>query len=87
MPYIVLVEDWAEKELAKIDKSERQPILKKLAQLQNDDPARHLKKGLPFFVAEAGQYRICFNVDDKKMEKRVYFIGSHKDYEKWHRQK
>jgi len=37
--------------------------------------------GLPNFVIETGQYRICF----RKKENIIFiiFAGNHKQYEKW----
>jgi mRNA-degrading endonuclease RelE of RelBE toxin-antitoxin system len=82
MNYLVELEKLPRKQLKKIDKSEKTKILKKLIQLEKENPARHLEKGLPFFVVEVGQYRICFELTEKK--KKVYFIGNHKEYEKWY---
>jgi mRNA-degrading endonuclease RelE of RelBE toxin-antitoxin system len=81
MKYKILLESFAEKQLSKMDGSVRVPILKKLNQMEKEIPARHLKKGLPYFVSEIGQHRIAFKM--KENEKQIYFIGNHKEYEKW----
>ncbi|MFH1224205.1 MAG: hypothetical protein V1676_00190 [Candidatus Diapherotrites archaeon] len=84
MAYAVMLDPAAERQLGRIDKASRLRILKKLVSLEKENQARHLEKGLPFFVAEAGQFRICFKVQENGKEKRVYFIGNHKEYEKWY---
>jgi len=44
---------------------------------------RHEKYGINYFVDEIGQYRILFVSDEKSKIRRFYFIGDHKDYEKF----
>jgi mRNA-degrading endonuclease RelE of RelBE toxin-antitoxin system len=87
MTYKVQLESEAEAQLDNIDKSTRIKLLKKLIRLQEENLSRHLKKGLPFFVAEVGQYCICFKIEEQLQEKRVYFIGKHKEYAKWYKAK
>jgi mRNA-degrading endonuclease RelE of RelBE toxin-antitoxin system len=70
----------------KLDASVQRGIFKKILQLQQDDnpvPARHLRHGLPYFVMEVGQYRVCFKRDESEKEIKLFFAGKHKDYEKW----
>ncbi|MBI2598459.1 MAG: hypothetical protein HYW50_04655 [Candidatus Diapherotrites archaeon] len=66
---------------SKMDSSEKQRIWKKIQQLKALETARHLKRGLPYFVVESGQCRIAFKEEGKK--RTVYFAGNHKQYEKW----
>lgn len=66
---------------SKMDSAERNRIWKKIQQLKLLTKARHLKRGLPFFVAESGQYRICFKQEESI--RTIYFAGNHKQYEKW----
>ncbi len=66
---------------AKMDKSQQARIWKKIQSLKTRPSARHLKKGVPFFVLETGQYRICF--EEKGKARIVMFAGTHKQYEKW----
>ena len=40
--------------------------------------------GLPYFVIEVGQYRIVYKYYEEKELKIIYFIGTHKEYEKWY---
>ena len=82
-PYSIEFADGWEKCFSKFDASVKQRLMKKILQLQYDLPARHLKKGLPFFVLELGQHRICYALDEKHSLKRLHFVGDHKQYEKW----
>ena len=66
-----------------LDKSVRDRILAKMEQLRHEHSSRHLKQA-PIFVEEVGQYRICFKIDEKERMKIFYFVGDHKDYEKWY---
>ena len=83
MPFAVFLEDEAKEQLADLDNSVRIKVLKKLKQLEIKDVGRHLEKGLPHFVEEVGQYRIAFVLKLEISEKRVVFIGDHKEYETW----
>jgi len=58
-------------------------IWKKIQQIKNGLKGRHLGYGLPFFVEEVGQNRICYISDDKNMIRSIHFAGDHKDYESW----
>lgn len=73
------VEGW-NKFFNKLDKSEKEKIWKKICQLKALENARHLRHGLPFFVLEIGQYRICF--EEKGKTREIMFAGNHKQYEK-----
>ncbi|MBI4399818.1 hypothetical protein HY570_03635 [Candidatus Micrarchaeota archaeon] len=44
---------------------------------------RHGKYGLEFFIDEIGQYRVCFTSNEKSKLRMFYFIGDHKEYEKF----
>ena len=67
---------------SKMDSTEQDKIWKKIQQLKNPVKARHLKHGIPLFVKEVGQYRICFREKEKIRE--ILFAGNHKQYEKWY---
>ena len=44
----------------------------------------HKKHGVPFFSDRIGpNYRICFSSDENTKKRKFYFIGDHKEYEKW----
>ena len=60
-------------------------IAKKIAKLVHLEKIRHLGHGLPFFVVEANQYRICF--EEKERMRTIVFVGNHKQYEKWYSEK
>ena len=79
---VVFHEKW-DRHFSKLDKSMKKRVMKKILQLQYGVPARHLKKGLPFYVSEIGQYRLCYSIDEKKKTKIIFFVGKHKEYEKW----
>ncbi len=83
MSFAIVLETEAEEQLGNLDNSVRLRIFKKLKQMEIKDNARHLKKGLPHFVEEVGQYRIAFILRQELNEKRIAFIGTHKEYDKW----
>jgi len=58
-------------------------VVKKLKQILNGLPGRHLKHGLDYFVEEVGQHRICYKTFEERKVRRFYFVGDHKDYERW----
>jgi len=58
-------------------------VWKKIKQILSGLPARHLQHGVNFFVEEVGQYRICYKSFEDRKIRRFYFVGKHKDYEKW----
>ncbi len=44
----------------------------------------HKKYGVPFFSDWIGpNYRVCFTCDEDKNKRIFYFIGDHKEYERW----
>ncbi|MFH0986802.1 MAG: hypothetical protein V1911_02000, partial [Candidatus Micrarchaeota archaeon] len=77
---IKFADGW-DKYYLKLDKTEKMKIWKKIEQLKTQHKTRHLRHGLPFFIFETGQYRICF--EEEKDARIVAFAGSHKQYEKW----
>ncbi len=68
---------------SKMDNSQRIPIAKKVKKLKQKKKKRHLYYGLPFSVDEVNQYRIVYKTFEKEKFVRIYFIGDHKQYEKW----
>lgn len=59
-------------------------IWKKIKRILEGLPTRHLEHGVPYFVEEIGrQYRLCYKTFEETKIIRFYFIGKHKDYEKW----
>jgi len=68
---------------SKMDSAQKHRIWKKIQQLKTLERVRHLKRGLPYFVVETGQYRIAFKEEGKM--RTIYFAGNHKQYEKWYK--
>ncbi len=88
MAYDVIFDDEAKEDYWALDYSVRLRIEKKLLQLGRVDlTSRHLRHGSPHFVAEVGQYRIAYKILDDRMIKRVMFVGDHKAYERWYRER
>lgn len=83
MLFTIFLEDEALEQIGSLDNSVRIRLLKKLKQMETKDVGRHLEKGLPFFVEEIGQYRIAYVLKQEIRQKRVVFVGDHKEYEKW----
>jgi mRNA-degrading endonuclease RelE of RelBE toxin-antitoxin system len=61
----------------------KERVAKKIKRIMEGLPGRHLRFGVDFFVEEVGQYRICYKSDEVKKIRTFYFVGTHKDYEKW----
>lgn len=74
--------DWAEY-LSRLDNSVQIQVMKKVLQLQAPIIGRHLRHGLDFFVEEVGGYRITYKSDKNRKVRTLFFVGSHKDYDKW----
>ncbi|MFA6329312.1 MAG: hypothetical protein WCX64_01345 [Candidatus Micrarchaeia archaeon] len=81
--YRITVHETVTRKLLKMDNAIRERLIKEIARMRFSDLGRHMKHGLDFFVEEAGQYRIVFRCIDH--EKRIHFVGNHKEYEKWYR--
>lgn len=60
-------------------------VWKKILQIQAGLPGRHLQHGIPIFVEEVGQYRICYMEDKNNKIRKIYYVGKHKEYDKWNR--
>lgn len=61
-------------------------IWKKIMQIKTGLPGRHLHFGVDFFVEEVGQYRICYKSFEERKARKIYFVGDHKEYERWVRE-
>ena len=85
MIFEVIVQEDPKRALMGMDKTIRERIIKRIARMRNEPPGRHLRLGLDYFVEQVGQYRIIYIIDDNRKE--VYFIGDHKEYERWYRRK
>ncbi|MFH1588448.1 MAG: type II toxin-antitoxin system RelE/ParE family toxin [Candidatus Diapherotrites archaeon] len=78
-------EDWP-KYFSKLDNTLKERVVKKISKIIEFPKKRHLGKKAKFFVDEIGQHRIIYRVFDETNEIRFYFVGSHKEYEKWFKQ-
>jgi len=82
MNFEVLLHEDAAASILKIDALIRERIIKRIARMRDEPAGRHLKYGLDFFVIVVGQYRIVYTCEGK--QKTIYFVGNHKEYEKWY---
>jgi len=73
-----------DKYFIKLDNNTQKLILKKLEQMAQPLKARRLHKS-KYYIEEVGQYRIVFTEDEINLEKQIFFIGDHKQYEKWYK--
>ena len=69
---------------SKMDAAQKERVWKKIQHLKMLQKARHLKRDLPYFVVETGQYRVAFKEKGKK--RTIHFAGNPKQYEKWYKQ-
>ncbi|AJF60447.1 MAG: hypothetical protein QT03_C0001G0961 [archaeon GW2011_AR10] len=81
--YSLIFEPGWDKHFLKMDKSVQTMIWGKIQQQKEETKTRHLKHGIEFYVAEAGQYRIVIKIDEKEKIKTIHLAGNHKQYEKW----
>jgi len=81
--YAVYLQEGWDAEFSTLDRSVQSRILRKIEQMKEKPARKHLKTGLGYFVEKVGQYRIVFVNDEKSQTKYVYFVGSHKSYERW----
>ena len=77
-------QDWP-KYFRKLDSQAKGRIAKKIKNILEHPHKRHLRKGARFFVGETGQYRIVYRIFEQSKTVRFYFVGKHKDYEKWYK--
>ena len=79
---IIFGEGW-NNYFSKLDKSVQVKIIKKIEKMRSKPSGRHHKYGFGTNVEEIGQYRIVYVTDEKEKIRIIYFVGTHKDYEKW----
>lgn len=77
-------QDWPSY-LQKLDGSIKERVDKKISKILEYPNKRHLMR-IDFFVDELGQYRITYRVFEETKAVRFYFVGTHKEYEKWYKQ-
>ncbi|MFH0836130.1 MAG: type II toxin-antitoxin system RelE/ParE family toxin [Candidatus Micrarchaeota archaeon] len=78
-------EDWLEN-FKKLDRPVSERVAKKIEKVLENPKKRHLGGPAKYFVDEVGQYRLVYRVFDDTSSVRFYFIGTHKEYEKWFKQ-
>ena len=78
-------EDWP-KYFDWLDNTVKERVAKKIIKILEFPKKRHLGQNAKFFVDEIGQHRILYRVFDEADEVRFYFVGDHKEYEKWCKQ-
>ena len=83
MHYAEFDQDWP-RYFQLLDRNIKERISKKIAKILVYPTKRHLKKS-PFFVDEIGQYRIIYRIFEENKKVRFYFVGTHKEYEKWYK--
>ena len=77
-------EDWP-KYFNGLDSAIKERIAKKIQKIIEFPKKRHLSQKAKFFVDEVGQHRILYRVFNETNEVRFYFVGNHKEYEKWYK--
>ncbi len=84
MSYQILFSEDAYHMFKRLDKSIKSKIIKAIDGIKVKDSGKRLKGHSNFIVKKVGQYRIVYVIDNKDMVKVVYFVGDHKEYEKWY---
>jgi len=82
--YNIILKDGWDVNFRSFDKPIQDRIMKKILQLRHSNTARHLQHGFQFFVHEVGSYRIAFENYEREKTRRIIFVGTHKQYEKWY---
>lgn len=78
-------EDW-KKYFQPIENDIKERVAKKIGKILLFPEKRHLKGKADYFTDEIGQYRITYRIIKENNKVRFYFIGKHKEYEKWYKQ-
>ena len=63
----------------------KERVAKKIKQTLEFPKKRHLHGKASFIVAEVGQNRIIYKIFEKDNIVKFYFVGNHKEYEKWYK--
>ncbi|MBU2100294.1 type II toxin-antitoxin system RelE/ParE family toxin [Candidatus Micrarchaeota archaeon] len=69
----------------KLENTVKEHVSKKIQKILEHPKKRHLGGGAKYFVDEIGQHRILYMVFEEKQEVRFFFVGNHKEYEKWYK--
>jgi len=84
--YIAIFDEYWPKHFDRLNNEIKERTANKIKKILDYPQKRHLKKGAKYFVDEIGQYRIVYYVFEETKEVKFYFIGNHKEYEKWYKQ-
>lgn len=82
MSFEVFLHEDASARLLRMDASVRERLIKRIARMREEPVGRHMKHGLSFFVIDIDKYRIVYACTGNC--KTIYFVGTHKEYEKWY---
>ncbi|AJF60104.1 MAG: hypothetical protein J4224_02650 [Candidatus Diapherotrites archaeon] len=77
-------EDWPDY-FDRLSNEMKERTTKKIKKILEYPQKRHLQKGASFFVGEVGQNRIIYRIFENEKIVKFYFIGDHKEYEKWYK--
>ena len=77
-------QDWP-KYFDNLDNQIKERITKKIQKIVEHPQKRHLTGNAKFFVTEIGQYRLVYMIFEHNKEVRFFFVGNHKEYEKWYK--
>ncbi|MFA4907688.1 MAG: hypothetical protein WC602_05450 [archaeon] len=84
--YFPAFEDKWREYFEKLDDETMERVTKKIKKILEFPRKRHMKMGEKFFVDRASQNRIVYDVFEEMNEVKFYFVGNHKEYEKWYTQ-
>lgn len=76
--------DWPEY-FDKLESTIKERVTKKIQKILEHPQKRHLGGEAKYFVDEVGQYRILYMVFEEEQEVRFFFVGNHKEYERWYK--
>ncbi len=78
----VILSEEAKADVRKMDGSIRPWFLKHFAKIASHGPGRHLGHGVDWYVEEAGQCRVAYQVKGD-VATVGYCFTTHKEYDKW----
>jgi len=76
-------EDW-KYYFDKLSEEMKERVAKKIKEVLETGRARHLGHGLPYHSVNFGGHRMTFKIIKEENTILFYFVGTHKEYEKWY---
>lgn len=68
----------------RLDNSVKIRAVKKIGQILKGLHSEHACLGLPYFKENIDEnYRICYKSFEDRKVRRFYFVGDHKEYDRW----